>query len=104
MEAQWVMLQPPAALAGLTAWDRRHKLLHTLLKHTDRFGMFRQKQVEGSTFWLRVTAPPPGPRFRVPSCKMITEKTILNEIYVGRNKVDPAKLETWFKKNHRTNK
>ena len=92
------MLQPPEALASLAPWDRRNKLLHTLLNNRDRFDMFRQKQVDTSTFWLRVVAPPPGPRFRVPSCKMITEKTILDEIYVGRNKVDPAKLETWCQK------
>jgi hypothetical protein len=91
------MFQPPPSLVSLTPWERRNKVLHTLLNHKDRFGMFRQKQVEASTFWLRVVAPPPGPRFRVPSCKMITEKTIMDEIYVGRNKVDPAKLETWCK-------
>lgn len=93
IESQWVMFQPPESLSSLTPWQREDRILDVLIKHKDRFGMLRQKRLENYVWWLKIVAPPPGPRFRVTSDKILTEKTILKEIYVGRYKTDPSKLE-----------
>ena len=87
------MFQPPESLSSLTPWQREDRILDVLIKHKDRFGMLRQKRLENYVWWLKIVAPPPGPRFRVTSDKILTEKTILKEIYVGRYKTDPSKLE-----------
>ena len=93
IESHWSMFQPPESLSVLTPWQREDRILDVLLKHRDRFGMLRQKRLESSVWWLSVMAPPPGPRFRVTSEKILSERTILSEIYVRRNKVDPSKVE-----------
>lgn len=35
---------------------------------------------------------PTGPRFRVPTGKFLNEKNVLEEVIIGRNKIDPSKL------------
>ena len=72
IESQWVMFQPPESLSSLTLWQREDRILDVLLKHKDRFGMLRHKRLENSVWWLNIVAPPPGPRFRVTTDKILT--------------------------------
>ena len=37
---------------------------------------------------------PLGPRFRIPTPRLLSEKTVLEEVTIGRVKMDPSKLES----------
>ena len=69
VESQWEMFQPPQFLRSIPNWERCDRILDVLLKHKDRFGSvrIRKKELDKSVWWLNVVAPPPGPRFRVPT-------------------------------------